>query len=680
MSTTYAQKSSTVQKVAGSKAASLFDSSSQSESLQRKANMANNAVQREESPRPNNTGMPDNLKSGIESLSGFSMDDVRVHYNSSKPTTVQALAYTQGTDIHVAPGQEKHLPHEAWHVAQQMAGRVSPTTNINGMPVNDNASLEHEADVMGDRAISPNISKNNELTSYHPHNNTMVVGSVSQFVGQWEKEGQLEKWSNLRSGVRWYRYSDNGRWYRNSDNGRWYKNPDYNKIWYRIENEEAIPQQLKKSYKAYCGKKLSREIWVKIHELWANSELKKEGCPKFGMEVELDRNRLNGSKHGFQVAENTPEENFKAKSLFSIADGLVDVTFDTDTNYDTQKRNPSELVIELVFDALKIPLYDDLYAIGENIALEIQDLTYAYIERKRNQDIGKGKITPINVATDHNKTIIDKDKLVTFGIHVTAACPLRNIFKVKKPEAKSTTGLSHNAREFFQVPSGMNPKDVYNFYYLPLKADEQQEIKNCFDHESFLFPQTETFKKELKDLISKHTPTPTEHDLNDDVQAFFDIINSFNKDSSKDDPKSTMSIMNRTSFGKIFSLMSPISQQQVILNFDNKVDQFYYGKQDYRVDKQGLYTYLTKLFNTINTINIDPAYTVQCINSDPTYVAAEHEKYGISGLGDSTESINQEECPIFEFRGLFDFNGKKIDKFPEFIQNIANLFLDKGIR
>lgn len=152
MNSTYAQKSSTVQKAADTKAASVLDSSAQSESLQRKADMAN-AAQRAEAPRPNNTGMPDNLKAGIESLSGFSMDNVRVHYNSSKPATVQALAYTQGTDIHVAPGQEKCLPHEAWHVAQQMAGRVSPTTNINGMPVNDNAALEHEADVMGEKAV-----------------------------------------------------------------------------------------------------------------------------------------------------------------------------------------------------------------------------------------------------------------------------------------------------------------------------------------------------------------------------------------------------------------------------------------------------------------------------------------------------------------------------------------------
>ena len=104
--------------------------------------------------KPNNTGLPDNLKAGVESLSGFSMDDVKVHYNSSQPATVQALAYTQGTDIHVAPGQERYLPHEAWHVAQQLAGRVEPTTEVGGMPVNDNIDLEHEADVMGARANS----------------------------------------------------------------------------------------------------------------------------------------------------------------------------------------------------------------------------------------------------------------------------------------------------------------------------------------------------------------------------------------------------------------------------------------------------------------------------------------------------------------------------------------------
>jgi hypothetical protein len=111
--------------------------------------------QLQQAPRANNTGLPDQLKSGIESLSGLSMDHVRVHYNSSQPAQLNALAYAQGSDIHLAPGQERHLPHEAWHVVQQAQGRVSPTMQMQeGVLVNDDTVLEREADVMGARAIS----------------------------------------------------------------------------------------------------------------------------------------------------------------------------------------------------------------------------------------------------------------------------------------------------------------------------------------------------------------------------------------------------------------------------------------------------------------------------------------------------------------------------------------------
>lgn len=109
-------------------------------------------VPAKEKPKANNTGLPDQLKLGIEQLSGYSMDDVKVHYNSPKPAQLQAHAYAQGTDIHVAPGQQKHLAHEAWHVVQQMQGRVQPTTEINGISIDD--SLEKEADVMGAKAMS----------------------------------------------------------------------------------------------------------------------------------------------------------------------------------------------------------------------------------------------------------------------------------------------------------------------------------------------------------------------------------------------------------------------------------------------------------------------------------------------------------------------------------------------
>ena len=106
----------------------------------------------------NKTGLPDDLKAGVEALSGFSMDDVRVHYNSSKPAQLQALAYTQGTEIHVGPGQGEHLPHEAWHVVQQMEGRVKPTIQAKGVQINEDQGLEKEADVMGYQANSAESS------------------------------------------------------------------------------------------------------------------------------------------------------------------------------------------------------------------------------------------------------------------------------------------------------------------------------------------------------------------------------------------------------------------------------------------------------------------------------------------------------------------------------------------
>lgn len=108
----------------------------------------------EHTARENNTGLPDKLKSGIESLSGLSLDHVRVHYNSSQPAQLHAHAYAQGNDIHIAPGQEKHLPHEAWHVVQQAQGRVKPNLQMkSGVPVNDDSELEAEADVMGAKAL-----------------------------------------------------------------------------------------------------------------------------------------------------------------------------------------------------------------------------------------------------------------------------------------------------------------------------------------------------------------------------------------------------------------------------------------------------------------------------------------------------------------------------------------------
>ena len=115
----------------------------------------------------NDTGLPDGLKSGVESLSGMSLDGVKVHYNSPQPAQLNALAYAQGSDIHVAPGQEQHLPHEAWHVVQQAQGRVKPTMQLRGVEIDDNEHLESEADRFGRQAVqtmpakSPTLRRSN---------------------------------------------------------------------------------------------------------------------------------------------------------------------------------------------------------------------------------------------------------------------------------------------------------------------------------------------------------------------------------------------------------------------------------------------------------------------------------------------------------------------------------------
>ena len=144
-------------------------------------------VQRQE----NKTGLPDQLKSGMESVSGLSLSDVKVHRNSDKPAQLQAHAYAQGTDIHLGPGQEKHLPHELGHVVQQKQGRVKPTMQLKGkVNINDNAGLEKEADVLGAKALQAKFIAPDSLA-----NQTALPSSTQpyQFVGaaeaQWNRVG-----------------------------------------------------------------------------------------------------------------------------------------------------------------------------------------------------------------------------------------------------------------------------------------------------------------------------------------------------------------------------------------------------------------------------------------------------------------------------------------------------------
>ena len=110
------------------------------------------------------------------------LSGVRVHGNSSKPAQLNALAYTQGQDIHVGPGQEKHLPHEGWHAVQQMQGRVKPTLQAKGVSINDDAGLEREADVMGATALQMKRTSTTQERGHHEGFKLLHPGNASGFT------------------------------------------------------------------------------------------------------------------------------------------------------------------------------------------------------------------------------------------------------------------------------------------------------------------------------------------------------------------------------------------------------------------------------------------------------------------------------------------------------------------
>ncbi len=182
---TKSSKESVLQKKSHSKI--LEDNRADSLNKTRLHQVGNNAF--------NKTGLPAQLKSGMENLSGKNLDHVRVHYNSSKPALVQAHAYAQGSHIHLASGQEKHLPHELGHVIQQMDGRVPAISSVGGTALNDNPALENEATAMGERALSlsQDKSKNNHVSqakSVHKNNNNEPIQRRVGFEFQtnWEIE------------------------------------------------------------------------------------------------------------------------------------------------------------------------------------------------------------------------------------------------------------------------------------------------------------------------------------------------------------------------------------------------------------------------------------------------------------------------------------------------------------
>ncbi len=106
-----------------------------------------NTKQNHKGDRDKSTGIPVSMKQYMENHTGLSFDDVKIHYNSSQPRQFDALGYTQGNNVFLQQGQEKHLIHELCHVVQQRKGLVKPTLKIGEYAINDDVKLEKEAEL-----------------------------------------------------------------------------------------------------------------------------------------------------------------------------------------------------------------------------------------------------------------------------------------------------------------------------------------------------------------------------------------------------------------------------------------------------------------------------------------------------------------------------------------------------
>ena len=111
-------------------------------------------IRRSSASPPAGERLPAAMVDGIARLSGFDVSATRIRRRSDAPGRIGARAFTFGTEVHLGPGHEDRLAHEAWHVVQQSQGRAQrkSVVGVGGVGINVDPSLEREADTMGAQA------------------------------------------------------------------------------------------------------------------------------------------------------------------------------------------------------------------------------------------------------------------------------------------------------------------------------------------------------------------------------------------------------------------------------------------------------------------------------------------------------------------------------------------------
>lgn len=151
--------------------------------------------------------LPSKVQRKMEGSFGSSFSDVKVYKNSTQAKKLGAQAFTQGNEVHFAQGKfdpnsqqgQELLGHELAHVEQQREGRVTPTKQAKGFAINDDTSLENEADVKGAKAARGiTVNSNVQTKQLKSANNHTIQGGFFSKI----KKGLKKVGSKIVSGAK----------------------------------------------------------------------------------------------------------------------------------------------------------------------------------------------------------------------------------------------------------------------------------------------------------------------------------------------------------------------------------------------------------------------------------------------------------------------------------------------
>ena len=155
--------------------------------------------------RKRNKNLPKALQFNLENSLGQDFSNVTIQKNSQAATEINAQAFAHGNSVHFAPGQfnsnseegKNLIGHEFTHIAQQRSGIVSPRKVLGkGLSINDDISLENEADIFGKKAVKGESISKYQSASLGIRNNLRVAQSKSNVIqrsistwgGTWDTE------------------------------------------------------------------------------------------------------------------------------------------------------------------------------------------------------------------------------------------------------------------------------------------------------------------------------------------------------------------------------------------------------------------------------------------------------------------------------------------------------------